>query len=215
MRTLIRHGIIIFAITFLALSPLSTVPAGLSTAFAQEANVAASAGGTQAAAGASPSSCYWYNWFMDMPRCVFRKGLNWVGSWFLTLGAGFLLLAGTAFDYFLNNLVVNFGQTIKNMNILPGIQQGWQLFRDVMNIAIIGVFVFVAIMTILGSAEYGAKRLVARVLIVAILINFSLLFSRIIVEGTNFVSGQFARAMPGYTKEKGPSTADEMLKAPR
>jgi hypothetical protein len=213
MHTLIRHTIIVFAVAFLAFAPLSTVPAGLSTAFAQEAGVAASTGDTQAAAGAAPSSCYWYNWFMDWPRCVFRPGLNWIGSWFLTLGAAFLLLAGTAFDYFLNNLVINFGQTITSMNILPGIQQGWQLFRDVANIAIIGVFVFVAIMTILGSAEYGAKRLVARVLIVAILINFSLLFSRIIVESTNFVSGQFARAMPGYTKEKGPATAESFLLA--
>lgn len=160
-----------------------------------------------------PQGCTLYSVVSDFGYCFFRVAVSWIGVFFLTVGATFLTFAGKVFDTFLNTLVIGFGQTLQSYNIMAGIEQGWQLFRDVMNIAIIGVFVFVAIMTILGSAEYGMKRLVSRVLIVAVLINFSLLFSKIIVEGTNFVSGQFARAMPGYDAESGPNTGESFLLA--
>lgn len=145
-------------------------------------------------------------------NCVWKAIASWAGSWFLSIGGTVLLIAGTLFDWLLNLLVIGFADTIQDLRILDGVQTAWTLFRDIANIAIIGIFVFVAIMTILGSGEYGAKRLVARVLIVAILINFSLLFTRLIVESTNFMSSQFARAMPGFTAERGPDTAQAFLK---
>lgn len=137
------------------------------------------------------------------PTCLWQSFMSMLGSTLLSLAGGILVIAGFIFDQFLRYLVIDFQDTITTLNILPGIQVAWQLFRDLANVGIIGVFVFVAIMTILGSAEYGAKRLVARVLLVAILINFSLLFTRMIVEGTNFVAGQFARSMPGNAQEIG------------
>src|SRR3989344_779123 len=119
-----------------------------------------------------------------------------LGTIFLTIGGAVLLLAGVIFDWFVQHLVVQFRTTMDNLHLLGPIQKGWQLFRDLANIVIIGVFVFVAIMTILGSGEYGAKRLISRVLLVALLINFSLLFTRIIVDSTNFVSAQVMKTMP-------------------
>jgi hypothetical protein len=144
----------------------------------------------------------WSTWAFS-PTCWWQSFMSEIGSTFLTIGGGILVIAGFVFDKFLQYLVIDFQGTITNLNIFGGIQIAWQLFRDLANVAIIGVFVFVAIMTILGSAEYGAKRLVARVLLVAILINFSLLFTRFVVESTNFVSGQFARSMPGNAQEIG------------
>ena len=160
--------------------------------------------------GSASASCAGL-WGIDF-NCVWKSVMSWFGSWFLTMGGAVLLVAGTVFDWFLNLLVIGFGKTIQDLHIMEGIQRAWTLFRDISNIGMIGIFVFVAIMTILGNAEYGAKRLISRVLIVAVLINFSLLFTRIIVESTNFVSGQFARAMPGYTEERGPDTAQSFLK---
>ena len=143
-------------------------------------------------------------------NCVWKSVMSWLGSWFLTFGGAVLLVAGTVFDWFMKLLVVEFAKTIQDLQLMDGLKRGWTLIRDVMNIGIIGVFVFVAIMTILGSAEYGAKRLVARVLVVSVLINFSFLFSQIVIDGTNFVSAQFWRGMPASVQTQG--TAQSFLK---
>jgi hypothetical protein len=161
----------------------------------------------------SGDACGYSDWFSDPISCFIIPIVGWFGSWFLTIGGSILLLAGVVFDQLLQYLVIDFSGTIESLHILAGIQQAWQLFRDISNIGIIGIFVFVAIMTILGSAEYGAKRLIARVLIVAILLNFSLLFTRIVIESTNFVSGQFSRAMPAQAEGGGAATAQSFLKA--
>lgn len=152
----------------------------------------------------------WSGWSFS-PTCWWQSFMSMIGSTLLSIGGGILLIAGYIFDQFLQLLVIDFQKTITGMNLFAGIEVAWQLFRDLANIAIIGVFVFVAIMTIWGSAEYGAKRLVARVLIVAVLINFSLLFTRLFVESTNFISGQFARSMPGNAQEIG--VAQSFLRA--
>lgn len=155
------------------------------------------------------ATCNWATGF-SFNKCIWQPFMSWTGSWFLTMGGGILLVAGTVFDWFVKLLVVEFAKTLQDLQILDGLKKAWALFRDISNIAIIGIFVFVAIMTILGSAEYGAKRLVARVLIVAILINFSFLFSQIIVEGANFISAQFWKGMPASVQSQG--TAQSFLK---
>lgn len=196
--------------SIIPLSVMSGPAISFSHAQAPETPAAPSAESTEKP---SADGCSYYTLASDPIGCMVRKITSWLGSWFLTFGAAFLVLAGTAFDFFLNSLVIDFGKTIADFQILEGIKQGWQLFRDIANIVIIGVFVFVAITTILGSTEYGAKRLVARVLLVAILINFSLLFTQVIIESTNFVSAQFARAMPQSTVEGRVDTAQNFLTA--
>lgn len=163
-----------------------------------------------AAQTATESASCWYTWSFD--DCIWQPLTNALGTLFLTIGGSLLLLAGTLFDEFVKYLIVDLQTTITTTApILDGLKIGWQFFRDVANIGIIGIFVFVAIMTILGSADYGAKRLVANVLVVAVLINFSLLFTQIIIGGTNFVSGQFWKAMPAAVQTTG--TAESFLKA--
>ncbi|MBI4093730.1 hypothetical protein HY417_02095, partial [Candidatus Kaiserbacteria bacterium] len=59
----------------------------------------------------------------------------------------------------------------------------------------IGLFVFIAINIILGVKEFGEKKTVAKVLIVAVLINFRLLFTKVIVDASNFTAYQFYNSM--------------------
>ncbi|HWO07732.1 MAG TPA: hypothetical protein VNM40_04105 [Candidatus Paceibacterota bacterium] len=102
--------------------------------------------------------------------------------------------AGVIFNWGIENTVVNFNTAIYG-RVASGVQDVWIAFRDIANIIIIGIFVFVAIEMILGTTTFGGKKMVAKVLIVAILINFSMLFSRIIIETGNFIAGQFYKAV--------------------
>ena len=79
-------------------------------------------------------------------------------------------------------------------SVSAAVNNAWTVFRDISNILIIGFFTFIAISTILGITEYGAKKLLSRVLIVAVLINFSLLFTKLVIDASNFTAYQFYSA---------------------
>ncbi|HTR18539.1 MAG TPA: hypothetical protein VMH91_00980 [Candidatus Paceibacterota bacterium] len=121
--------------------------------------------------------------------------MSWLGSWFLTIGAAALVLAGVVFDFLIQHVIIDFGGTLNTLGALNAITVGWTVFRDVANIVIIGMFTFIAIATILGNTEYGYRKMLSRVLIVAILINFSLLFSKIIIDVGNVTAYQIYGAV--------------------
>lgn len=133
---------------------------------------------------------YWFN----LPTCLMRAALSWIGAGFVWIGVTLATIASGIFEASMTHLIVNFGYYI-NQYLKPGIDQGWTALRDIANIVIIGLFVFIAINIILGVEEFGKKKLVARVLVVAVLINFSLLFTKMIVDASNFTAFQFYNQM--------------------
>jgi len=144
--------------------------------------------------------------------CIFRAFAAGTGSIFITISAWLLEIAGSIFDWLVYYSVIQFGsfgnaQTLTSLT--NGINVGWSLFRDISNIVIIGLFTFIAIATILGLKEYGYKKLVARVLIIAVLINFSLLFTKLIVDGSNFTAYQFYSAAGFETPQSGSTSATQ------
>lgn len=121
--------------------------------------------------------------------CIGDPLAIWSSSVMLSLGGAILRLSGAIFDFGVNHVIINFKETIDvKMGLLPIIKDGWTFFRDLANILIIAIFVFIAISLILGLKEYGQKKMVARVLIIAVLMNFSLLFTTIIIDASNFIA---------------------------
>jgi hypothetical protein len=139
------------------------------------------------------SVCGLRNW--DFNLCIAVPLGAWLGSWFLTWGAALLKLSGLLFDHFIGWFVIGFGSTLTSLGIMPFISTGWTIFRDFSNILIIGMFTFIAICTILGIEKYGYKKLIANVLIIAVLMNFSLLFTKLIIDASNFTAYQFYSQM--------------------
>ena len=136
--------------------------------------------------------------------------LAYVSSWFLAV-------AGILFNWVFYETILQFGQLINcgtavapncNSGIITGINTAWSVFRDISNIIIIGMFTFIAIATILGNTEYGYKKMLARVLIVAVLINFSLLFTKIIIDASNFTAVQIYTAVSQNNPNFAVSNAD-------
>jgi len=117
--------------------------------------------------------------------------VSWVASAIIYIIGWLLKAAANLFDALVQYTVVDFGGTLTSFNILNGVQTVWSAFRDISNIAIIGMFVFVAISMILGNSSFGTRRFVARVLLVAVLINFSLLFTKLVIDASHVVARQF------------------------
>ncbi len=69
-----------------------------------------------------------------------------------------------------------------------GVIKVWTLIRDICNITFIFILLFTAIKTILGSAGADTKKMIANVITAAILINFSLFITRIIIDAGNMLA---------------------------
>ncbi len=99
-----------------------------------------------------------------------------------------LLLVGLLFDFVILNTLVKMSEMIGKID---GIQAGWVAIRDLSNIIIIFALLYISIATILRLSGYQAKELLVKVIIVALLINFSLFFTKVIIDVANTFSTVF------------------------
>ncbi len=146
-----------------------------------------------AAAATDDSACSFWNFAFG--RCIWYPLMGYIGTFFLFVGGSVLQLAGSIFNLLIGYFVVEFGKTIQSLQLIDGIHSAWTVLRDLSNIVIIGMFTFIAISIIIGNHTFGEKKLVAKVLVVAVLINFSLLFAKVIIDASNFVAFQVYKSM--------------------
>lgn len=107
-------------------------------------------------------------------------------------------LSGMILNYVVQFTVVEMSAKIEG---LPMINLAWRTIRDVANMAFIFVLLYAAITTILGMGEDN-KKLIVRVVIVAILINFSLFFTKLVIDASNVIAISFYDAIaPGATAQ--------------
>lgn len=76
------------------------------------------------------------------------------------------------------------------------ISSGWGLMRDITNIVFIFALLYIAIGTILQlGAGKNTRALLANVIVVALLVNFSLFFAKVVIDGANLLAYEFYKAM--------------------
>src|SRR3989344_4934873 len=141
----------------------------------------------------SPTDCSigWTNLgAIFSPTCWGRTASVLIGTALISIAAWLLTAVGLLFNVLVNNTIITFGYLF-NEQVGAAVGTAWSAFRDIANIVIIGMFVFIAINMILGVKEFGDKKKVARVLIIAVLLNFSLLFTKVIIDASNFTAMQF------------------------
>ncbi|MDO8486098.1 MAG: hypothetical protein Q7S77_00125 [Candidatus Staskawiczbacteria bacterium] len=77
------------------------------------------------------------------------------------------------------------------------VQAGWAIVRDFANMFIVLGFVVIGIATILRIRTYEAQKTLLPLILVALLINFSLLICGIIIDGTNIAVNYFTTQQGG------------------
>ncbi len=92
-----------------------------------------------------------------------------------------LLIAGKIFNYSLNLSIDK-----KYVSDPPFINASWIIIRDVSNMAFIFILLYTGIMTMLGKADW--KGVVIKVIIIALLINFSLFFTKVVIDAGNILA---------------------------
>ncbi len=123
---------------------------------------------------------------------------------------GLLLgFAGKFFDLSLTWTVLNFTQN--TLPLLDSIKIVWTAARDIANILIIGMFVYIAIAKIL-SLQKDFKGIIVNILSVAILINFSFFFAQVPIDISNWASVQiYNSTMYQSVSEEGSSMSTTLI----
>lgn len=116
-------------------------------------------------------------------RCAGNSIIIALSAATVGISTSLLDLSSYLLNVSLDKTVVHFGTLYDSISSYVG--QIWTMFRDLANILLIGLFVFIAISIILGLEQFGQKKLIARVIIIAILINFSFLFTLIAINSSN------------------------------
>jgi len=84
--------------------------------------------------------------------------------------------------------VINFTILSPVLQNISAINAGWEAARDISNLFFIFILLYIAIATILRVNESGTKRMLATVIIVALLMNFSLFFTKVIIDVSNTIA---------------------------
>lgn len=99
----------------------------------------------------------------------------------LPLASGFLYLAGSLMD-----AAINFSlNTSYIFSLSPAINLGWVIIRDLANIIFIFILIWISINTIVSGTRFGTMSMLKNVVIAALLINFSLFFTKAIIDVSN------------------------------
>ena len=72
-----------------------------------------------------------------------------------------------------------------------GVIQIWEIMRNLVNSLLVLGLIWIAIATILGYKKYAWKQILWKLILVALLVNFSLVISGIVVDISNYLSGYF------------------------
>jgi len=115
----------------------------------------------------------------------------WLGNTILWVPSQLLRVAGVLFNYVME-YTIKFSSLLEETGV---VNIGWKIFRDLSNLVFIFILLAIAIATILGIQNYGAKQLLVKVILVALLINFSLFTTKVIIDAANVFTVGFYNAI--------------------
>ncbi len=106
----------------------------------------------------------------------------------LPLAGLFLYIAGALLDF---SILYSLQFATRVSEASSAIVLGWTIIRDVFNMLFIFVIIWVAIATMLDINKWSAKQMLTKIIIAAILINFSFFLTEIIIDAGNIFGAWF------------------------
>ncbi|HYF29346.1 MAG TPA: hypothetical protein VEA36_03220 [Candidatus Paceibacterota bacterium] len=161
-----------------------------------------------------PKSCSITGGTFDIGECV-AKALGLFMGWIvgglalalLTLASFILWIVGGLFNWVVIKTIFEFGSTFGTSE---GMLIAWGILRDIGNILLLFAFIFMGLATILNTHaldEYSARKALPRLIIFAVLLNFSLFAAQIVID----VSNSFAAVFTAQAGLSGCTTANDTV----
>lgn len=115
--------------------------------------------------------------------------VNVVFGWLVWVG-------GQLLDYAVNEMVIGFGELYIGSGIGFTIDRLWVMVRDIFNLTFIFGLVFIGLKMIFDSANSNTRRMLISLIIAALLVNFSLLITKLVVDFSNIAAEQLVNTFP-------------------
>jgi hypothetical protein len=120
----------------------------------------------------------------------FFKKILW--SLLIPITSLFLYLGGVIFDFAINYFVVGFANMYLTTGVGVAVDKVWVILRDFMNMLFIFGLLYIGFKMILDSNDSNTRRWLVNLVIAAVLINFSLLATKLVVDFSNQLAAQIA-----------------------
>lgn len=114
------------------------------------------------------------------------QGFATIGELCIWLASKVLWLAANLFNYSIDLSIGN--ATYSNLSAL---NVGWEMCRNLANLFFVFILLYIAIATILQLSGLGAKQLLVKVIVIALLVNFSLVITRVVIDASNVFATEF------------------------
>ncbi len=131
----------------------------------------------------NPASAISWSSHFSITQCI-AEGANLV----LTLVAWILWASGILLNLTVKYTVIDMAATIRG---ITAIDIGWRVFRDLANMFFIFALLYIAIATIFSASTHSMRQSLVWLILAALLINFSLFFTKVVIDASNVVAAEF------------------------
>ncbi len=138
---------------------------------------------TSQAATDEGGSCHWYS-----PGGCIKLIIAWFFVIIQWLFARILWIANEIFSYLVRLSINDFHTWVDQ----PAVTLAWTILRDLCNIFLIFILLYAAV-GIMLDLPGDHKKIVTNLIIVALLINFSMVVPKVVIDASNILSLQFYR----------------------
>ncbi len=118
-----------------------------------------------------------------------------IGTLLMSISALVLTVVGTFFDTVMNYTVVDMAKNLGSTGLGNSITQSWATLRDIANMFFIFVLLFAAFRAMFELSFGNIQTTIRNIIIVAILINFSLFASKVVIDASNIVATGFYKSI--------------------
>lgn len=132
--------------------------------------------------------------FGTMAHEIVNTSLRMLGNLTLQIFSFFLYVSGIALNASIKLTIVNAKQFIDS---ITAINVTWALLRDMANIGFIFFLLYVGISTILQRNSRATKEILVNLVIAALFINFSLFFTKVVIDASNILAIEFHKGIVG------------------
>ncbi|MBU2082054.1 hypothetical protein KKH14_01355 [Patescibacteria group bacterium] len=131
-----------------------------------------------------------------------NEGISWIsGKVLLFISSSISMIFGTIFGVilYLEALLIDYVLSPANFSFTnsPVVTLGWGITRDLANMFFILILLVIAFATVLKIQSYAIKQLWWKVLVAALLINFSLVIAGVVIDFTQILTGFFLNQITG------------------
>ncbi|MFH0804536.1 MAG: hypothetical protein V1896_02960 [Candidatus Zambryskibacteria bacterium] len=131
---------------------------------------------------------------------VFKALATGIAETLMKISSWTMGISGWLFDKVVEFSIVNMATNIGDPNGVGGaITKAWATLRDVANMCFIFVLLFAAFKAMFDTNFGNFGKTVKDIIIVALLINFSLFFSKVVIDASNIVAVGFYNSISSNT----------------